>query len=43
MLNDLRNNMDIARIPKPSEKDYARLERYKKEYNLWINALGQFH
>ncbi len=31
-LNDLRNNMDISRIPHPSEKDYHRLERYKSEY-----------
>lgn len=42
-LNDLRNNMDVTRIPEPSEKDYARLERYKKEYNILIDALGQFH
>lgn len=27
-LNDLRNNMDITRIPEPTKKDYARLERY---------------
>lgn len=33
-LNDLRSNMDISRIPHPTEKDYARLERYKKEYEL---------
>jgi len=26
-LNDLRNNMDISRIPQPTEKDYARIER----------------
>lgn len=42
-LNDLRNNMDVTRIPEPSEKDYARLERYKKEYNMLIDILGQFH
>lgn len=42
-LNDLRNNMDITRIPNPSKKDYARLERYKKEYNILIDALNQFH
>lgn len=41
-LNDLRNNMDITRIPEPSEKDHARLERYKKEYNILIDALDQF-
>lgn len=37
-LNDLRSNMDISRIPEPSEKDYARLERYKKEYQTLIEA-----
>lgn len=38
-LNDLRNNMDITRIPEPTEKDYARIERYKKEYDILIEAL----
>ena len=38
-LNDLRNNMDISRIPQPTEKDYARIERYKKEYLTLIKAL----
>lgn len=38
-LNDLRNNMDITRIPEPTEKDFARLERYKKEYNILLGAL----
>ena len=27
---DLKHNMDITRIPSPSEKDYARIEKYKK-------------
>ena len=27
---DLKHNMDITRIPIPSEKDYARIEKYKK-------------
>ena len=31
-MHDLENNMDISRIPNPTEKDFARLERYKKEY-----------
>lgn len=39
-LNDLRNNMDIIRIPDPTEKDYARIERYKKEYDILMEALG---
>lgn len=39
-LNDLRNNMDITRIPEPTEKDYARIERYKKEQNILLQALN---
>ena len=27
---DIRHNMDISRIPCPTEKDFARLEKYKK-------------
>lgn len=27
---DLKHNMDITRIPNPSEKDYARIEKYQK-------------
>lgn len=38
-LNDLRNNMDITRIPDPTEKDYVRIERYKQEYETLIEAL----
>lgn len=38
-LNDLRNNMDISRIPQPTENDYARIERYKREYQRLIAAL----
>lgn len=38
-LNDLRNNMDITRISDPTEKDYARIERYKQEYETLIEAL----
>lgn len=38
-LNDLSNNMDIARIPEPTEKDYARIERYQREYDILIEAL----
>lgn len=37
---DLKHNMDIARIPNPTEKDFARLKRYEKEYALlkqWYN------
>lgn len=38
-LNDLRNNLDITRIPEPTEKDYACIERYKKEYDILMEAL----
>ena len=31
-LKDLEHNMDIARIVNPTEKDYERLEKYKKCY-----------
>ena len=31
-LNDLTHNMDIQRLPSPTEKDYQRLERYRQEY-----------
>ena len=27
---DIRHNMDISRIPCPTEKDFARIEKYKK-------------
>ena len=27
---DLQDNMDISRIPHPTEKDFARLEKYQK-------------
>ncbi|WP_261300721.1 GTP pyrophosphokinase [Paenibacillus andongensis] len=27
---DLEDNSDIARIPNPTDKDYARIDRYKK-------------
>lgn len=38
-LNDLSSNMDITRIPEPTEKDYARIERYKKEYDILMEVL----
>lgn len=37
-LNDLRNNMDISRIPEPTEKDMERLERYKHEYERLLQT-----
>lgn len=38
-MHDLENNMDLSRIPQPTEKDLARLERYKVEYQQLLNAL----
>lgn len=32
-LNDLAHNMDLSRLPNPTEKDYKRVERYKQEYD----------
>ena len=38
-LNDLRNNMDIARIPNPTDKDFERCHRYLNEYQTLIKML----
>lgn len=40
-MNDLRHNMDISRIPNPTEKDYARIERYQKEYNILMDMFQE--
>ncbi len=40
-LNDLRHNMDITRIPHPTEKDRARVERYRKELELLMHYLEE--
>ena len=32
-LNDLTHNIDLTRLSNPTEKDYARMERYKKEFD----------
>lgn len=42
-LEDMRNNMDISRISNPTAKDYARLERYKKEYEILIQMLRDYY
>lgn len=31
-LNDIKNNMDISRIPYPTPRIYEKLERYNKAY-----------
>jgi len=38
-MHDLESNMDLSRIPQPTEKDLARLERYKVEYQKLLNVL----
>ena len=40
-LNDLRHNMDISRLPNPTEKDYIRLERYQKEYEALMEMFKE--
>ena len=38
-MHDLENNMDLTRIPQPAAKDFARVERYRREYEFLTNAL----
>ena len=33
-MNDMRNNMDLSRISNPTTKDFDRLERYKREFEV---------
>ncbi len=33
---DLKDNMDISRIPQPTEKDHKRVEKYKKALALLL-------
>jgi len=40
-LNDLRSNMDISRIPQPTDKDLERFERYKAEYAELLERLDE--
>ena len=35
-MNDLTHNMDISRIKNPTEKDFERVERYKREFRQII-------
>ncbi len=35
---DLKHNMDLSRLPVPTEKDYRRLEKYKKALAFLENA-----
>lgn len=40
-LNDLKNNMDLSRIPAPKPQDYARVERYKSEYSALLGMMDR--
>lgn len=40
-LNDLKNNMDISRIPSPTTKDEERILRYNKEYQYLQELLNE--
>ena len=37
--SDLEHNMDISRIPEPTEKDYMRLEKYKKSMDILVRNI----
>ena len=39
-LADLHNNMDLSRIPRPTEKDRARVEKYKRVEKRLLYAKG---
>ena len=41
-LADLSDNMNLSRIPNPSEQDYQRVEKYSKAANKIVNALAAF-
>lgn len=34
----LTHNMDLTRMPNPAEKDYQRLEKYKKAFRFLIES-----
>ena len=38
---DLRHNMDITRLPTPTEKDLKRVEKYKKAYDFLMRCSMQ--
>ena len=39
-LADLTHNMDLSRIPSPTDDDFARIERYKKAYAILTDSGG---
>ena len=40
-LADLRHNSDLSRIPNPTEKDFARVKRYRQELAFLADPSGQ--
>ncbi len=38
-LSDLRDNMDLSRIPNPTQKDHERVEKYRKAAERILEAL----
>jgi len=40
-LADLKDNMDLSRIKTPTERDYERIEKYKKAEERILDALGE--
>lgn len=39
---DLRHNMDLSRIPEPTEKDYKRIEKYKRSLEFLESSRSEF-
>lgn len=39
-INDLKDNMDITRLIKVTEKDLVRIRKYQKAYNRLMNHIG---
>jgi GTP diphosphokinase / guanosine-3',5'-bis(diphosphate) 3'-diphosphatase len=39
-LADVTDNMDLSRIPSPTEKDYARIQEYEQVRQLLLEAMS---
>lgn len=39
---DLKHNMDISRIPEPTEKDHKRIEKYKRSLEFLESSRSEF-
>lgn len=39
---DLRHNMDISRIPEPTEKDHKRIEKYKRSLEFLESSRSEY-